>query len=282
MLHVPHYNIPVLYKGAIIVTIHDLNHMIYPEFLPNMAARWYARFLLRQAVKRSVYIITDSEHTKHDMMKLLGVPEEKIRVIYLGLHPAFKQPVSPDGIAAIRVKYNLPPRFILYVGNVRLIKNIPRLVEAYRFFKKKTAEQCPLVLVGKNNLPWSYWKMHAGDSILVKNSVPFEDLPAVYKAAHMFVFPSLYEGFGLPPLEAMASGIPVIASNGGSLPEILGDAALLVHPHDVSGLADAMTALMHDESLRASLIAKGTHRVLRYTWQESARQHIKIYEELMA
>ncbi|MFH1380042.1 MAG: glycosyltransferase family 1 protein [bacterium] len=281
LLHVPHYNVPCLYRGNLVVTIHDLIHLLFPQFLPNPMARIYAETMFRIAVRKAKIIIADSHNTKNDIIKYFKLSEKKICVVYPGIDAVFHAQVSEDNIDAVKLHYNLPKKYILYVGNIKLSKNIPRLVQSYRILKKRMGNEYGLVLTGKNFLAATYWEINKDEDIVVRENVSFEDLPAVYQGAQLFVFPSLYEGFGLPPLEAMASRVPVISSNAGSLPEILGDASIRVHPLDIIGSADAMEKLLNSRELSKSYIEKGLAQAVRYTWKDCADKIQSIYKELL-
>lgn len=279
LLHVPHYNIPCRYKGTLVVTIHDLNHLLFPQFLPNRLALVYAKYMFKTAIKKAAIVIADSFNTKNDIHKHFDVKDEKVRVVYLGVDKIFSKELTKDQIESIRFHYSLPKKYILYVGNLRKSKNISFLIQAFRALKKKLKNEYSLVLVGKNFMHKTYWEINKMDNVIVKEDVSWHDLPGIYKGAKMFVFPSLYEGFGLPPLEAMACGVPVICSTAGSLPEIMGDAAIKIHPADCAGLADSMEKLLTDVSLCQDMIQKGKARAERYKWEDTALKTWNIYQE---
>ncbi|MBD3270984.1 MAG: glycosyltransferase, partial [Elusimicrobia bacterium] len=281
LLHVPHYNIPWGYRGRMITTIHDLIHILFPKLLPNKIALYYAHFMMKSALKKSRFIIADSENTKQDILRTFKVSDDKIRVIYPGIHRMFFNQWSKEKIQATRKHYNLPQKYILYVGNLRLSKNIPRLIQAFRALRKKIDDIWGLVLVGRNSLPSSYWELNRADGVMVFENIPTADLPGIYQGASVFVFPSLYEGFGLPPLEAMASGIPVVSSTGGSLPEVLGDAACMIDPHDTEALSMSLEKILYDDQMRNSYIAKGSRRARLFSWDDAAKKHWNLYLEAL-
>lgn len=280
LLHVPHFNIPLLYSGRLVVTIHDIIHLLFPQFSRSRFAAVYARFMLSRVAKRAAIVMADSESTKRDLVRY-GFSEKKIRVVPLAVGEQFR-PVERS-VAAARVrKYGLAPGYFLYVGNLRPIKNIPRLVEAYELLKKHRPDAPPLVLAGRDQMPdeSAVWRMDS--DIKFAGEVALEDLPALYSAARCFVFPSIYEGFGLPPLEAMSCGCPVIASRAGSLPEVVGGAALSVDPENAGDIAGAMERMLADKNLHDDLARRGREQAARFSWKSTAEAVSRIYEEVLA
>ncbi|WP_273222498.1 glycosyltransferase family 4 protein [Geosporobacter ferrireducens] len=276
ILHWPHYNIPLMYKGPLVVTIHDIIHLKFPQFLPNKAAYHYAYFMIDQAVKKADKIITDSNNTKLDLIERFKVQEEKIEVIYIGVSKDFKK----DKMKEIDIKrqYGIGKPYILYIGNVRAHKNIKGLIRAYKKFRD-VCKAYELIIVGEehNNLK----DIEIDDDIRMLGYVEDRDLPNLYGGASLFVFPSLYEGFGLPPLEAMACGTPVITSNTSSLPEVVGDAAITINPYNTDEIAKAMYDVLINHKLAQSLIRKGYDRVKQFDWSTTAEKTLKIYEEVL-
>jgi glycosyltransferase involved in cell wall biosynthesis len=229
-------------------------------------------------------VIAVSECTKRDAIRFYRIPEEKITVIYEGVNPRFR-PASPEAIAAVRARYGLPERFILYVGTIEPRKNLTTLLEAFHHLL--ATYDLRLVIVGKKG--WLYERffrrlreLGLENRVLFTGYVPDEDLPAIYSAADLFVFPSLYEGFGLPVLEAMACGTPVICSNTSSLPEVAGDAALLVDPTDARALTGAMEQVLTNERLWATLRAKGMERARGFTWEKAAYRTWEVYQQVIS
>ncbi|MBI4396473.1 MAG: glycosyltransferase family 4 protein [Elusimicrobia bacterium] len=277
LLHVPHYNIPVFYKGKTVATVHDLIHLLFPQFSRTPLARLYARWFLDRVARSSVCVMSDSERTRQDLMRL-GAPAEKVRVVPLAIDEVYR-PVPPEEARAHWKELNLSPGYILYVGNIRKIKNVPRLLKAYILLRHKFPDCPPLVLVGRDQIPEDTAPYRENRSIRFLGEVKRESLPALYSGAAFFAFPSLYEGFGLPPLEAMACGCPVVSSTGGSLPEVLGGAALLVDPVDTEALAETMGKALADDALRRDLRARGLEHVRRYSWKNTAQKVFQIYEE---
>lgn len=277
LFHAPHYNAPVFYGGKTILTIYDLIHLILPHTNRKKLTFLYAAAMFRLVTRKAKLIIAGSQNTAKDLNRLIGTPWEKIRVIYAGIDDGFKPADKPD-IAGVLAKYNLPPNYILYVGNIRLSKNVKMLTETFMQIRHLLPENMKLALVGKNFMGnWINEISGAGD-ILYLGKISATDLPALYSGASAFVFPSLYEGFGFPPLEAMSCGCPVIASNQGSLPEVLGEAAVFFDPHDKETLGKIIVQVMGDANLRQNLIDKGLKWTKRYTWKETAKATLKAYE----
>jgi glycosyltransferase involved in cell wall biosynthesis len=275
LLHVPHYNVPLAYGGPLVVTVHDLIHLLFPAFSRRPLARQYASFLLSRISRKAVRIMADSGRTRDDLIRF-GVPSEKIIVVSLAVDRRFR-PVPSEEWGGVLRDYGLAPGYILYVGNIRKIKNIPRLVEAYRALKRRRPDAPPLVLAGRDQMPEESAAWRSDPSIKMSGKVNEADLPALYSAAGLFVFPSLYEGFGLPPLEAMACGCPVAASTGGSLPEVLGDAALLSDPLNAEALADSMERLLSDSVLRGFLVRKGLERARFFQPEKMVEKVFAVY-----
>jgi len=236
-----------------------------------------------RTLKTADKIITVSNSTKNDLMNHFNIPKEKIRVIFEAADEKFKS-LNNKETKEVKYKYHLNFPFILYVGGLAVHKNIPALIKAFYKVKKKGIQH-KLVITGTKR--WKYKEIFETiDKLDLQNDVVFtgyvsdEDLPALYNAADLFVYPSIYEGFGLPPLEAMACGTPVITSNTSSLPEVVGDAGIMVDPYDVNGLADAMHEVLANEGLRANMIKNGLERAKMFSWEKCARETLKVYEEV--
>jgi glycosyltransferase involved in cell wall biosynthesis len=265
-----------------VCTIHDLTPVLFPAWHPLWKV-WFSRYFFPRLVKNSDKIIADSLNTKQDLINYYSVSPGKIAVIYLGTAPEF-QPLPKSEVASIRDKYDLKNPFVLFVGNIEPRKNIPTLLKAFSICRKKLPK-LKLVIVGQKG--WKYDEVYttiAGlrleNEVIFLHYVPHDDLPAIYNAAELFVYPSLYEGFGLPPLEAMQCGVPVITSNTSSLPEIVGENGAMVSPYDVQGLVDLMSALLIDPHLREENIRNGLSRAKMFSWEKCAQQTRDVYEEL--
>jgi len=281
LLHSPHYNMPWMEASRTIVTVHDLIHLKFPEFWPSRTARLYARFFFQHVVPKARAILTVSENTKRDLMNMLSIPESRITVTPPGVdYDRFNLRVLDEGDEFKHL--GLPIDYLLYIGNLKEFKNVPRLVEAYRQVRSRRPDSPPLVLVGRNFIPGFERQIQKTDGIRWIGEVRRELLPCLYQHALFFVFPSLYEGFGLPPLEAMASGTPVLCSDRASLPEVVGDAALTINPESTEALAAAIERLIQDSALRRELSAKGTVRAKQFTWDRMARQTLEVYSRCLS
>ncbi|AHL23102.1 glycosyltransferase family 4 protein [Thermococcus nautili] len=265
-----------------VVTIHDVMPYLFPKFY-HLALRYTYRFLLPRTLKTADAIIADSHNTKLDIIKYFKIPEEKIRVVHLGVDEDYK-PLPENEVEKIKQKYNLNYPFILYVGGLAPNKNVSTLIKAYYKLKKKKFEH-KLLITGVKRYKYEdifelIGKLNLQRDIIFTGYVPREDLPSLYNAADLFVYPSLYEGFGLPPLEAMACGTPVITSNTSSLPEVVGNAGIMVNPYDVNGLTKAMYEVLTNKGLREELSKKGLRRAKLFSWRKTAEETLKVYEEV--
>jgi glycosyltransferase involved in cell wall biosynthesis len=287
LFHAPHYVLPVLTPCRSVVTIHDCIHLRFPQYLPNRLGYAYARSSLWVATHRSSRIMTVSETSKRDILRYYHVPEQKIDVIYNAIDERFGHPPASEDVELVRERYQLNDPFVLYAGNIKPHKNIERLIEAFHSLKQHGFEHVKLLIIGDEISKYATlrravhrYKLHK--HVRFFGFVSDETLACLYRLAAVFVFPSLYEGFGLPPLEAMASGTPVITSNVSSLPEVVGDAALLIDPYEPEAIADAIRRVLTDEALRADLKAKGLVRASQFSWERSIRRVREIYDEVLA
>ena len=280
--HFFNYIVPPKVKGKVITTIYDMSYKLYPETLDQKNLIRIVQDI-HYSIERSDIIITISENTKKEILEEFKIPEEKVKIIY----PSFDTIVSDQSFAEITDKFNIPSRYILYVGNLEPRKNIPALINSFAKLKKESGLDYHLVIAGQKG--WLYESIfNTVDDLNISKNVTFtgfisaEDKSALYKNAFLFVYPSLYEGFGIPILEAMSSGIPVVCSNTSSMPEVAGDAALLVDPHKPDDIVDAMYKMLTSEELRSSKIKLGYHQAGKFSWDKSTEKLIKIYEELGA
>jgi glycosyltransferase involved in cell wall biosynthesis len=287
LFHAPHYVLPPLTRCRSVVTIHDCIHLRFPQYLPNRVAYAYARGSLWVATHRSDRVLTVSEASKRDILRYFRIPDQKIDVIYNAIDERFGQAPRPEEIERVRERYQLDGPFVLYAGNIKPHKNLERLIEAFHSLRRDGEfENVRLLIIGDEISKYATLRRAVHRHKLHKyvrffGFVPDETLACLYRLASLFVFPSLYEGFGLPPLEAMASGTPVVTSNVSSLPEVVGDAALLIDPYEPESIADAMRRVLSDPALRDSLRERGFARAREFSWDRSIRRVRQIYDEVV-
>lgn len=281
VVHCTDFIPPLYYHGPSVITVHDLAFLLYPHFLTRRSARYYG--LIDRAVRRADHIIAVSEATKRDLVRLTGVPESKITVIYEAAEPIYFPIHDREVLSQIHAKYHLPEQYILFVGTIEPRKNLLTLIRAYQGLITNYKSQADLVIVGKAG--WLYNDVYQlvddlglNDRVHFLGRVPTADLPHLYNASEMLVLPSYYEGFGLPPLEAMACGVPAVVSDTPAVAEVVGDAALRVAPEDEEGLTVAMWRFLTDDTLRADMIAKGLRRVKCFSWERAARETLAVYK----
>ena len=283
--HAPHYVLPPLISGRSVVTIHDCIHLMFPEYLPYRLGKIYARAMMYSATHRADRILTVSESSKRDILRFFPVRPEKIAVIYNAIDETFRVPPTEDAVARVRERYQLQDPFVLYVGNVKPHKNVSRLIEAFALVRGRRTDGLKLVIIGDEiskfqTLRRTVLRHKLHKHVRFLGFVPDGTLSVLYRLASVFVFPSLYEGFGLPPLEAMACGAPVITSNVSSLPEVMGGAALLVDPYSAESIANAIERVLSDPVLAADLRAKGLARAQDFSWEQSVARTLEIYREV--
>jgi len=284
VFHSPDFTLPPVRRAKTILTVHDLSFMRLPE-CSDPRLRAYLLRSVPKSVRRADVVLADSECTRSDLIELLDVPPERVQVLYAGVQDCFQRVQETALLDGVRTKYDLPARFVLGLGTLQPRKNFERLIEAYARLATEAAPGIELVIAG--GAGWMYDgifrrvdELGLQEAVHLIGHVADGDLPALYTRAELFAFPSLYEGFGLPPLEAMACGTPVVASNVSSLPEVLGDAALLVDPYDVRAIAGAMQRVLEDTSLRRALIKRGLERVRKFTWAAAAQKLLRVYGPL--
>ena len=281
LVHGPVFVGPLFAHCPIVVTIHDLSFIRFPTLF-RAANRLYLSVLTRLSARRAQRLIAVSIQTADEITRLLGVPPERIDVVYHGVDPVFR-PLPADEIAAFRQRRGLPERYVLFVGTLEPRKNLVRLVEAFARIREN---QVKLVLAGGRG--WLYDELFdtvetlgLQEDVIFPGYVTTEELPLWYNAATIFCYPSVYEGFGFPVLEAQACGTPVLTSNISSLPEAAGDGALLVDPYDVDALAAGLHRLLHDESLRHQLQEDGLAHAGRFSWPDTARETARVYRRAL-
>jgi glycosyltransferase involved in cell wall biosynthesis len=291
--HVPYWGGPLRSPVPLVITIHDLTTLLVLDYNRGWRARLY-NALVGAAAQGAAHIITDSFASKLDIIDHLAIPEECVTAIYLGVGPQFTAAQSAGNslvdMAVLR-KYNLPDFYILYLGGYELHKNILTLLHAYTYVAQALGEDYPLILAGKKperaspNFPdYEDYIERSGLAKFVRwiGFVDEEDKPVLYRNAEVFVFPSRHEGFGLPPLEAMACGTPVVASTSGSLPEVVGPAGFAVDPDDPRNMAGAIIAIIMQEQLAAELRQKGPEQAAKFSWETMAAETLLVYDRVAA
>lgn len=284
VFHFPFYTMPVFRNYKSIVTIHDITYEVHPE--------WYSwkglvamRLFSRYAAQHADTILTDSHSTKADIVRHYRVPEKTVEVISLGVEEQFRKINKEQPLQQIKARYQIRAMpIILYIGSIHTRRNVEELIRAFQIIARKHRES-QLVIVGKREYPYLdvqtlIHELGLAQQVLLPGYVPDDDLPGLYNLADLFIYPSSYEGFGLPPLEAMACGTPVITSNNTSLPEVTGDAAILLDdPRNVNEIADAIEQVLRDEGLRQKMITCGLVRARQFSWEQTARKTLAVYRK---
>ena len=285
VLHVQ-FTAPPFCPCPAVVSIHDLSFEHLPKTF-NVRSRTQLKLTVRSSAKRAARILTLSEHTRQDLIETYGIAPHRINAIPLAAPAHFGPVIDNRELQRVRHTYGIDGDYFLSVGSIQPRKNLARLIKAYALLRGENSNvKLPkLVLVGK--CAWLYddtlralEESGVKDAVVLTGYVPDKDLPALYSGALCFIYPSYFEGFGLPPLEAMKCGAPVIAGNRTSLPEVVGDAGLTVDPFDVEAIAAAMKRLLHDSDLRKEFSAKGQKRAAEFDWRETARRTLKVYQEV--
>jgi glycosyltransferase involved in cell wall biosynthesis len=282
--HGPNYVLPILAKTGMVLTAYDMISFATPEWYKSIS-RFRVQKLLKVSAMKAQKIITGSENSKRDIIEILKVPEEKVKVVYIGVDSAYKPINDQDRINSVKARYGIANKYILHVGSLNPRKNISRLIEAYNRLPQSLREEHQLVLVGKrgwraDEILAKVKELHLENRVIFTGFVKDDDLPLLMNASSLLTFPSLYEGFGIPPLEAMACGTPVVASNTSSIPEVVGDAALLFDPYNVEEMTEAMYRALTDKQLRNELRQKGFERIKQFSWEKAAKETLAIYNEV--
>ncbi len=283
VLHSPDFIPPFRRNCKSVITIHDLAFLLYPHFLTKESARYYGQ--IDQAWRNTDHIIAVSEATKQDSIKLLGVPENKITVIYEAANPIYKPMPTQKAVQQVKQTFKIDQDFLLFVSTIEPRKHLPGLLQAYRRLRDEYKREELLVLVGGNGWLWeevyqTVDRLDLRKHVLFLGHIPSEQLVYLYNAARLLVHPAFYEGFGLPPLEAMSCGTPVIVSNTSAFPEVVGDAGLMINPHDIDGLTVALWRVLTEDGLCQQLSEKGLKQAKQFSWERAALETLSVYEKV--
>ena len=285
LLHSPHFLLPLVRPCPAVATIHDVIYLACPEDLPSFAGRLYYRTMMTACSRMATRIITDSEHSKAEIVRYLNVNPEKMEIVYPAVDPFFQCPVNSKQIASVLSAFRIDRDYILSVGIYKPRKNHAGLLKAFQLLLKGGI-QSQLVIAGPTAEGEPILRRHAQElgiaqHVIFTGFVNDADLRALYSGARVYACPSLYEGFGFTVLEAMACGTPVVCSSATSLPEVAGKAALYFDPHKPEGMATQLLRAFSDDALRASLILDGRSNLLRFSWEETARQTLAVYHQAL-
>jgi glycosyltransferase involved in cell wall biosynthesis len=286
IFHAPHYNIPLRFRGRLVVTIHDMNHLVFAKSLPTPLHRLYARFMFGEVAARATHIITDTDHMRHEVIERLKVAPERVSAIPLAVTDNIKPVRDATTLSEFRKKHNLPERYLLAVGIYKPHKNYDFLIKTLAGLWRSGRLDMPLAIATPrvkdrerlNALAAGYGAI---DQVRLIDYTGMEELVVLYSGAEALLFPSLYEGFGFPPLEAMKCETPVLASNLPPMPEVLGDAALFFNPASSEEFSEALLRLIGDSALRAVLIDRGRRNVLRFSWEKTAQATLNVYKQVL-
>jgi glycosyltransferase involved in cell wall biosynthesis len=288
--HVPYFGSPLSPTVPTVVTIHDLIPLVLPEYRGGLLVRLYTS-LVAAAAPQARIILADSEASKRDILQKLNLTAERVRVVYLAPAPNFQPAETWQQVVDIKAKYNLPENFVLYLGGYDVRKNVSALLHAYTWVSATLGDQYPLVLAGR--LPESDTpffpdplrmarELGLAEAIITPGWIAEEDRPLLYAAATVFAFPSRYEGFGLPVLEAMACGVPVVTTNAASIPELAGPAAFQLDPNDTKHMAAPIIRLCTEEESRDMMIERGFAQVEKFSWPKTAQETLQAYRDAVA
>jgi len=287
LFHATHYVLPPLRSRAI-VTIHDIIHLLYPQFLPNRVALVYARVMIRRALARADRIITVSYNSKRDLVDYFGITPSRVDVIYNGVSSRFRPDVPQEERVRVSRKYGLRPPYLLFLGGEKPHKNVQNVVRAFAEARRGRPD-LPHLLALAGPMPKNSARIDAliaaldvGAAIARPGLIEEDDLPGLFAGADVFLYPTLYEGFGLPVIEAMACGTPVLTSSTSALQEIAGGYAYLVDPLDVDAIARGIVALTTDPKVHADFVELGKKRALDFSWDKAAERTLEVYGEALA
>ena len=290
LLHIPYFAAPLIPRTPTVVTIQDIIPLRLPAYQPPGKVKMYMNLVAR-AAHYATMVIAISQHARQDIIDVLHIPSERIRVIYQAVGEEYQPVTNQELIKAARERYGLGERYIFYIGGLDQRKNVPQLVRAFAHLQAQIGDPNLQLFISGNP------DQHKGPLFpdprpvaadlgmsgqIIYRFVEEEDKPAIYSGASLFVFPSIYEGFGLPPLEAMGCGTPVVCSNRTSLPEVVGDAAITVNPDDTRALVEAIRRVLTDEALQTDLRARSLERAKQFSWRKTAQETLAVYEETLA
>ncbi len=288
VVHVPHHEAPLFNSSRLVVTIHDCVHLLFPDEEASKFRNYRSYLRTKRVVESAKHVLTVSKSTKEDLINIFELPDSRISIVHNALDERFAFAHTPEERKHVLERYQLKDPFILYSGKIRPHKNLHRLIEAFAVLKSELVEDeryknLKLIIIGDELSKHQYLRLTvirsgAQQDVRFFGFVPYPILRVFYQSAALFAFPSLYEGFGLPPLEAMANRTPVIASNTSSLPEVLEDAAVLVNPENVFDIARGMKLILSDDVLRQKLVQKGLEQVAKFSWKVAAQKVLETYE----
>lgn len=292
IVHVPHHEASLFNPSKLVVTIHDCVHLLFPQEDSSKFRNYRSYLQTKRVVESARHVLAVSKSTKEDLLNIFQLPESKISVVHNALDERFVFTNIPEERKQVLERYQLKDPFVLYSGKIRPHKNIHRLIEAFAVLKSELIDDekyknLKLIIIGDELSKHQYLRLTvirsgAQQDVRFFGFVPYPILRVFYQSAALFAFPSLYEGFGLPPLEAMANRTPVIASNSSSLPEVLDDAAVLINPENVFDIARGMKLILSDEVLRRRLVQKGIEQVARFSWKLAAQRVLEVYSDVAA
>ena len=281
--HSPFFYLPYGIKGKVILTIHDVRFLKFPGTYKT-ARYFFIKEAVPRSAKRADVILASSESTKKDLVDMLGLPGSKISVVHLGVSRIFRAVKDNSLLEKIRARLGLPEKYILYIGEFSAHKNLRRIIEAYKMLKDRDKIEEKLVMVGSGRqneaMAGLIKELGLEDHVFFTGFVSRDDLPAIYNMGRVLVFPSLYEGFGFPALEAMACGVPVVTSNISSMPEVAGDAALLVDPFKTEEIRESIYSILKDNALASDLRQRGLKRAEIFSWENTVSRTLEVYKTL--
>ncbi len=284
LVHAPDFVLPPVRSAPTLLTVHDLTFHVHPETAHANLRRYLARAVPR-SLRRASHVLADSASTRRDLQRLMGVDPMRVTVLYPGVGPQFRAVAKAEILEAVRLRYQLPERFLFFIGTLEPRKNLNRLMAAFERLRAtgRKLDEVQLLLGGKPG-----WlsepileQAQRAPGVRLLGPIPDEDLPALYTLAAATVYPSLYEGFGFPPLEALACGTPTLVANTSSLPEVVGDLGVLVDPADVASIAAGIECVLHERNVRDAAKFHGPAQAARFTWERAGRQLLDVYRAVV-